>query len=312
MNRHRCCLGCLLLFLGVMTCAADGQTRPAVTALALTADGKSYLSGSQAGVFCRSLIGSDEGTIPVKLDHVLALAFSPEGARLAIAGGSPAESGAVEIMSWPGRKLLGRLDGHEDVVTDVCWLADGKTLATSSADRTIRVWDAADGKCLTTLRGHSGPVLALAVSPDGKWLCSGSADQTIRVWNTATRQLARSLDNHLGAVHSLAYRPPAENPHHYLASASTDGTVRVWQPAIGRMVRIVRLQSPIHAVVWNRAGDRLHAGGKDGILRTIDADSDEIIHQENLSQGAITVLAVGDGGRIHAGTSRGDVRMAGK
>ena len=98
-----------------------------------------------------------ERPIPTGLDHVHALAFSPDGSTLAVAGGSPGESGAVELRSWPAGDLLGRLDGHEDVVYDVAWLDGGEALATAGADQVVRVWDARTRREVAALEGHSGP-----------------------------------------------------------------------------------------------------------------------------------------------------------
>ena len=78
-----------------------------VTALAEAPDGSGWLRGSQAGVVFRSSRDGRERAIPTSLDHVLALAFSPDGSTLAIAGGSPAESGAVELRAWPSGDLAG-------------------------------------------------------------------------------------------------------------------------------------------------------------------------------------------------------------
>jgi WD40 repeat protein len=162
---------------------------------------------------------------------------------------------------------------------------------------------------LATLTGHSGPVLALAVSPDGQWLCSGSVDQTIRVWDTATWRLVRSLNNHLGTVHSLAFRPASpEGRPPYLASSSEDGTVRIWQPTIGRMVRIVAHGVPVFAVAWSPDGTRLYTGAKDGRLRTVDGESDQMQGERKLSDGWVTGIAVSNAGKqVIAGTSRGEI-----
>ncbi|MCI0459267.1 MAG: WD40 repeat domain-containing protein [Gemmataceae bacterium] len=285
--------------------------KPAVTALAIAPDGKGFVHGSQAGVALRPFTGGDEQRIPTKLDHVHALAFAPDGSTLAVAGGSPAESGVVELWSWPQRKLLGRLEGHADVVYDVVWLTGGKGLVTASADRTLRVWDGGTRKPIRTLTGHSGPVLALALAPDSKWLCSGSADQTIRVWKTDDWSLARSLDNHLGPVHSLAFRPGGEEGRPaYLASSGGDSTIRIWQPAIGRLVRIVRHPAPVLALGWSPDGKHLWTGSKDGVLRTVDADSDSVLAERKSAEGAVVSLAVHPvDGRLVIGDARGALAL---
>ena len=67
-------------------------------------------------------------------------------------------------------------------VSAVAFSPDGKTIATGSDDKTIKMWNLHTGEELDTLKGHSGEVYAVAFSPDGKTLLSASADKTIKIW----------------------------------------------------------------------------------------------------------------------------------
>src|SRR4051812_25595827 len=105
----------LVALLATAPCADDPvRVGPIVTALAEAPDGSGWLRGSQAGVVFRSARDGRERKVPTALEHVLALSFSPDGSTLAVAGGSPGESGAVELRAWPSGDLVGRLEGHSD------------------------------------------------------------------------------------------------------------------------------------------------------------------------------------------------------
>ncbi|MEH1863268.1 MAG: caspase family protein, partial [Nostoc sp.] len=51
-----------------------------------------------------------------------------------------------------------RLEGHSNWVYNVVFSPDGKTIASASADKTVKLWNAATGKEITTLNGHSNYV----------------------------------------------------------------------------------------------------------------------------------------------------------
>ena len=69
------------------------------------------------------------------------------------------------------------LAGHTGFVNSLAFTPDGKTLVTASLDRTVRLWNVADGKHARTLDAHAAEVLSVAVSADGKTMVTGSRDK---------------------------------------------------------------------------------------------------------------------------------------
>lgn len=90
------------------------------------------------------------------------------------------------VSPW---KCVRTLTGHANWVFSVAISPDGQTLVSSSADKTIKIWQLATGKLLNTLAGHLEWVRSVAISPDGQLIVSGSDDNSIKIWHLATGKL---------------------------------------------------------------------------------------------------------------------------
>jgi WD40 repeat protein/DNA-binding SARP family transcriptional activator len=178
------------------------------------------------------------GIEPRVRDELRAASFSPDGRLIATSNGNVLrQPGPPRLWDAITGQELRTLEGHVDVfglvrdVNAIVFSSDGTRVYTASNDQTVRTWDTATGRLLSTLAGHTRGVRSMALAPDGKSLVTGAADETARVWDLATGEQMLVLRGHRGIVFGVAFSPNGER----IATAGADDrTAKVWDARSGR------------------------------------------------------------------------------
>ena len=106
---------------------------------------------------------------------------------------------------------LQRLEAHRTYVLRALFSPDSKTLATCSADHTVKLWrqgprkdkEAGEFRLERTLSGHQRWVWDAAFSTDSNYLVSASSDHIARLWDLASGDLIRQYTGHHKVVSAV-------------------------------------------------------------------------------------------------------------
>ncbi|KOT51281.1 hypothetical protein ADK43_32400 [Streptomyces rimosus subsp. rimosus] len=234
-------------------------------------------------------------------DGVVAVAFSPDSATLAVGG----TDRTVTLYDTRRMTVRARLTGHNDDINALAFCPDGDTLASASGDGSARLWEVATLRTVAAFTGHSDYVLAVAFSPDGRTLATGSFDRTIALWNPAGAALTARPVSGRSAV---AFAPGGRR----LAAAGVDGTVQRWdvrtRTQLGPPLRAHH--GPVRDLAYGPDGRTFATAGADGSVRLWDAASGARERLLTGAGGSVFGVAFAPGGRLLAGASEdGTVRL---
>ena len=186
------------------------------------------------------------------------LAVSADGKWAAIGE----ENGKIRVFEVAKGQVAKTLEGHTGPATAVRFTADGSKLVSGSQDKSVRIWNLADGKQLGMVETPA-PVNAVALLVEEKQIAVGNADNMIRTWDLAALTAAekpadpikplKELKGHTGPITSLMAITPAGAE---LVSGSADASVKVWNVTDGKMIRTMPHGGPVESVAARADGQR--------------------------------------------------------
>ncbi|XP_008673193.1 transcriptional corepressor LEUNIG-like isoform X7 [Zea mays] len=194
-------------------------------------------------------------------NKVVCCHFSLDGKLLATGG----HDKKVVLWFTDVLKRKSALEEHSSLITDVRFSPGMTRLATSSFDKTVRVWDADNPDySLRTFTGHSASVMSLDFHPNKEDIvCSCDSDGEVRCWSINNGSCVTCVRVFNGGATRLRFQPRQGK---YLAAASEKGisildaeTLQVCRTPLQGHVQIIQ------SVCWDAAGNYLASVSEDSV-----------------------------------------------
>ena len=263
----------------------DGKTAKAahislVESMAFSPDGKTLATGSfQELTLWDFEKGDPKARVAGFADRVCAVVYSADGKYFATGGGAPTEDGEVKIFTADGKPFAEVKGGHSDTVFGVAFSPDGKLLATSSADKFVKVFEVPaqvgqSPKLARAFEGHTHHVMGVGWTPDGKKLASCGADNFVKVWDYEKGEKLRDMQGHQKQVTALYF--VGKTPQ--FVTGSGDANVRMWNADNGGNIRTFPGANDfIYAVSASTEGDVIASGCEDGVVRVYNGKNGTLL-----------------------------------
>ncbi|XP_077229855.1 transcriptional corepressor LEUNIG_HOMOLOG-like isoform X2 [Tasmannia lanceolata] len=214
---------------------------------------------------------SEVGSMRSSNGKVVCCHFSSDGKLLASAGH---EKKAV-LWNMDTLETVNTPEEHTLIITDVRFRPNSTQLATSSFDRTVRLWDAAQPNySVHAYTGHQSHVMSLDFHPKKTDLfCSCDGNGEIRLWNISQYSCTRVSK---GGTAQVRFQPRVG----HLLAAAADNVVSIFDVESDRMTYSLQGHTKeVHSVCWDASGDYLASVSQDSVRVWSILGGGECIHE---------------------------------
>ena len=286
--------------------APQAYKRPVpALALAFSPDGKELAAGGYHEV---TLWTPGDGKLLGRLGNVAqqthALAYTPEGALLAAAGGTPGVVGELKLFDAVRRSEVVSLERSGDTLLAAGFSPDGSRLVAAGADSAVLFYDVARRMRVLSVEPHADWVTAVAFTPDGRRVLTASRDKTARVLDAGTGEVQATYTGHSDAL-AAAWVAGKDS----LLTGGRDRKVHVWRAEdVKKSGEIGPFDGDVLKVVAGR--EFIFVACSDRKVRQYLADGRSLVREYPMHDDWVCSVALHEqSGRLATGSFGGEVRV---
>lgn len=201
--------------------------------------------------------------------------------------------------------------GHEDAVLALVFSPDGKLLASTSTDGSVKLWEIATRSLVFTMKPHDGKrVTGLAFSRDGRSLASAGAGASVAVIDIETKSVSFRISNADRGyeVTSLCLGPDAA----WIATGDAAGEVAVWSRSGAKLATVAAndLRRGVTSLATTPDGVALFALSENGVFRSWQRDTGALIASSQWCSGkAVSGVVSPEADLVVAGSEAEELRI---
>jgi NACHT domain- and WD repeat-containing protein len=201
-------------------------------------------------------------------------------ARSATAYAKEHPQNVPSLMRWVNKiqipsLCMYTLDGHEEPVWACDISNDGKTILSCSADRTLKTWDATNGKEIMTYEGHKDAIEMCKFSPQNDKIISADRSGQIIIWNTVTGNKDSRYDSGKNVEAQF------DSTNDRVVVAGKGNMLTVWDISkLSKPKRVHQLRGhnrPVNACCFSPDGKRIASAGEEGEIKLWDPETGKLI-----------------------------------
>lgn len=153
---------------------------------------------------------------------------------------------------------------------------DGKLLAVSLLDLTVKIFYTDSLKFFISLYGHKLPVICLDISFDSKLIITGSSDKSIKIWGLDFGDCHKSILAHQDSVMCVQFVWGT----YFFFSTGKDGVLTYWDAEkFERLSKLQGHQGSIWALCVGKYGNLVVTASHDKSIRVWEKTDEQVLFQ---------------------------------